>query len=64
MNEDQQDALADGLMTILQVAQFAQVTRSTVYNWLNHSGLPSVKVGKTRRIPRRALLDFLREHLG
>ncbi len=64
MQESKQGIMADGLMTIPEVAEFARVTRQTVYNWLNQKGLQSFKIGRNRRIPRRALLDFLGKHLG
>lgn len=41
---------ASGPLTIEQYSDLWQVSRSTVYGWLNKGLLDSIKVGGTRRI--------------
>jgi excisionase family DNA binding protein len=36
-------------MTVQQYAEYRQASRTTVFNWIN-LGLPSVKMGRLRRI--------------
>jgi len=53
------EMLADGLMTIPEAAEFLAVNRSTVYVAMDGGRLPYVKIGRARRIPRRALVEFV-----
>jgi excisionase family DNA binding protein len=53
------DYLCDsGLMTITEVAQFLKVGRTTVYGLLTAGSLPSVRIGRLRRIPQKAVRQF------
>ena len=53
----------DGLLTVKDAAQFLAVGRSTVYAAMETGHLAYCKIGRARRIPRRALLDFAQAHL-
>jgi excisionase family DNA binding protein len=50
--------VADGLMTILEAAAFLRVSRSTLYVFMDSGELASVKLGRRRLVPRRALVEF------
>ncbi len=45
-----------------EAAELLGVGRSTVYDLMRTLALPSVKIGRARRIPTAALRDFV-EHL-
>jgi excisionase family DNA binding protein len=47
-----------GLSTIRQAEQFLASSRSTIYALMDRGELPYVKIGKSRRIPSKALREF------
>jgi excisionase family DNA binding protein len=55
--------LAEGLVPVSEAAEFLGVSRSMVYVLMENGQLPYVKIGRARRIPRRALLAFAAERL-
>jgi excisionase family DNA binding protein len=55
--------LAEGLISVSEAAEFLGVSRSMVYVLMEDGQLPYVKIGRARRIPRRALLAFAAERL-
>ena len=55
--------LHDGLMTIEEACRFAKVSRSRLYQLLQRGHLVSVKIGKSRRIPKAGLVAFLEAHV-
>ncbi len=48
----------DGLCSVGEACKFLAVGRSTLYGAMDRGELPYVKIGKARRIPRRALVHF------
>ena len=56
--QDQADLVADGLVTVQQAALFLSVSRSKLYELMDRGDLKFVKLGRSRRIPRRALIDL------
>jgi excisionase family DNA binding protein len=50
--------MVDGLDRVADAARFLKVSVSTVYLMLARGHLPSVKLGKCRRIPHRAVLEL------
>jgi excisionase family DNA binding protein len=58
-----EDAVLDGLVTLREAARFLSISRTAVYGLLGSGLLPSIKIGKSRRIPRRSLLAFAAERL-
>lgn len=55
--------LDDGLMTIEEACRFAKVSRSRLYQLLQRGHLLSIKIGKSRRIPKAGLVAFLEAHI-
>jgi excisionase family DNA binding protein len=55
--------LAEGLVPVSEAAEFLGVSRSLLYALMDRGELPFVKIGRCRRIPRRALLAFAAERL-
>lgn len=52
------EIVADGLLTVRVVGEFLHVSRSTVYEMMDHGLLCFVKPGRSRRIPRRAAVEL------
>jgi excisionase family DNA binding protein len=49
------------LLTIKEAAQLAGVSIPTMYQWMNNEGLPNLKIGRVRRIPRQELENWIKE---
>ena len=56
--QDQADLVADGLVTVQEAALFLSVSRSKLYELMDKGELKFAKLGRSRRIPRRALIDL------
>ncbi|MFJ2782276.1 MULTISPECIES: helix-turn-helix domain-containing protein [unclassified Kitasatospora] len=54
---------AEELLTVPQVMARLQLGRSAVYDLLRTRQLGSITLGRSRRIPTRALTDFIRARL-
>jgi excisionase family DNA binding protein len=48
----------DGLNRIDEAAEFLGLSRSQIYALMEAQELVYVKIGRSRRIPRRALIEF------
>ena len=46
----------DGLVTVSEAASFLRLSRSSLYVLMERGELAFVKIGRSRRIPRRALI--------
>ncbi len=57
------ELMAEGLDRIEQAARFLGVSKSRIYLMMASGELPSVKLGKCRRIPRRALKELAARNL-
>jgi excisionase family DNA binding protein len=57
------DSFHDGLMTIEEACRFTKVSRSRLYQLLQCGHLMSLKLGKSRRIPKAGLVAFLEAHM-
>ena len=55
---EQQALVADGLMTVSEAAAFLSLSRATLYTLMDRGELPFVKLGRSRRIPRRAVIQL------
>ena len=51
------------LLTVVEAAQQLCLSRSKVYELLADGELPSVRIGRTRRIMTSDLADFVARHL-
>jgi len=52
--------LEKDLYTIEEVANLFDVTKPTIYDWMNRRGLQWVRVGGRRRITRAAIEAFIK----
>ena len=48
----------EGLMRVLEVAGFLGISRASVYQLMERGELPWVKLGRARRVPRRAVIEL------
>lgn len=48
-------------LTVAEVAGIMRVSRMTVYRLVHSGDLPAVRVGKSYRVPQKAVDDYLRE---
>jgi excisionase family DNA binding protein len=55
--------VAEGLQRISDTARFLGVSRSLVYRLINSGVLPTVRIGRSRRIPIRAVRDLAATNL-
>jgi excisionase family DNA binding protein len=54
-------ALADvKFLTVAEVAALMRVSKMTVYRMVHAAELPAVRVGRSFRVPERAVHDYLR----
>ena len=63
MNEHRVKLAEEGFLTISGAESFTGMKRSTLYNLMQDGTLPYAKVGKARRIPKKALIDFMAGNL-
>ncbi|MBI3073016.1 MAG: helix-turn-helix domain-containing protein [Deltaproteobacteria bacterium] len=54
--------LDEGLVSIRSAASFLCRSRSSVYQLMDDGQLPFVKIGRSRRIPKRALVNLIAEN--
>ena len=57
------ELLAEGLSTVADAAKFLSIGKTTLYEAMERGELVYVKIGRARRIPRRALLQFAANNL-
>ncbi len=47
-------------LTVAEVARIMRVSKMTVYRLVHSGELPAIRVGRSFRVPERAVHDFLR----
>jgi excisionase family DNA binding protein len=57
------ELVAEGLDRVREAAAFLGVRVSRLYALMERGDLPYVKIGKSRRVPRRALVELAAHHL-
>ena len=55
--------VADRLMTVQEAAGFLRLSRSTIYLLMDRGELAFVKLGRSRRIPRLAVIELAAREL-
>ncbi len=64
MMRDSDAALVeDGLMTVAEAARFLRLSRSTLYAIMDRGELRFAKIGRSRRIPKRAVVELAAREL-
>jgi excisionase family DNA binding protein len=62
-SEVARDLVADGLKTVREAASFLGISVAGTYQLMARGDLPFVKIGRSRRIPRRALVELAAKNL-
>jgi excisionase family DNA binding protein len=57
------EIVRDGLDRVADVCRFLRLSQSTVYGMMERGDLPYVKIGKSRRIPHRAVVELAASNL-
>ena len=57
------DLVADGLCTVAEAAAFLGVSRTFLYSEMDAGRLVFAKLGRARRLPRRALMNYAASRL-
>jgi excisionase family DNA binding protein len=57
------DLVIEGLQRISDAARFLGISRSLVYRLINSGALPTVRIGRSRRIPIRAVRELAATNL-
>jgi len=57
-NSTNNEIISDGLERISEAAAFLGMSRSHIYRLIREGVLPSAKIGKSRRVPIRAVRDL------
>jgi excisionase family DNA binding protein len=58
-----EELVREGLVRIDEAMEFLSVSRASLYRLIDEGSLPTVKLACSRRIPRRALIDFAATHV-
>ncbi len=59
MMRDSDAALVeDGLLTVAEAGRFLKLSRSSVYKLMDEGQLRYTKIGRSRRVPRRAVVEL------
>ncbi|MBM4073196.1 MAG: helix-turn-helix domain-containing protein [Planctomycetes bacterium] len=56
--EEKQELLAEGLDRLCDAEEFLKLSRSRIYQLISEGKLPCVRIGRSIRIPRRALVEL------
>jgi excisionase family DNA binding protein len=57
------EIVADGLLTVRECAEFLHLSRSKIYELMDAGELCFAKLGRSRRIPRRAVIELAAREL-
>ena len=57
-DETAADMVEDGLMTVMEAAAFLRLSRSKLYGLMDAGELRYVKLGRSRRVPRRCVIEL------
>ena len=57
-SSEREDLVSAGLMSVKEAAKFLSISRSKLYELMNEGELQFVKIGRSRRVPRRAVTEL------
>jgi excisionase family DNA binding protein len=57
-NDEREALAADGFDRIAEAQAFLGLSRASIYALMDKGELPYARFGRSRRIPRRALVEF------
>ena len=63
MTTPKEELVADGMLSVDEAMEFLSVSRSHLYELMDRREIPWAKIGRSRRIPRKALIEFVAANL-
>lgn len=63
MAADNNDHVTVKFLTVAEVAELLRVSKMTVYRLVHSGELPAARVGRSFRVPERAVQEYLRRSL-
>jgi excisionase family DNA binding protein len=57
------NVVGDGFVEVPEAATFLSLSRASVYKLMDQGSLVYAKFGRSRRIPRRALMEYAHQQL-
>ena len=60
---DRMALLTEGLDRIQDVARFLRLSRSQIYALMHRGALPYVRIGRSRRVPHRAVVELAERNM-
>lgn len=51
------------IYTVPQVAEYLQISRSKMYDWVKKGKIPHLRIGRNIRIRESELLEWLEDHM-
>jgi excisionase family DNA binding protein len=60
---DREEIVGDGLTSVPEATRFLSISRSKLYGLMEQGALVYVRLGRSRRIPRRALVELAAKNL-
>ncbi len=58
MSPNPEILVSEGLLTVVEASKFLSLSRATVYSLMAEGKLAFVKIGRSRRIPKRAVVGL------
>jgi excisionase family DNA binding protein len=62
-SSEKEELVRDGLLNVKQAAVFLEISVAGLYALMSRGELSYVKIGRSRRIPRRALIELAARNL-
>jgi len=63
LNDKKRDLVRDGLERVEQAADFLKISRAQMWNLVRRGDVRTVRIGRSVRIPKQALVDFAASRL-
>ena len=63
MNDDNYQLCEEGLLTVAEASTFLRISVSQIYQLMNQGELKSVRIERSRRLPRREVVRFAAERV-
>jgi excisionase family DNA binding protein len=63
MSTSRQELVADGMLSVDEAMEFLSVSRSHLYELMDRREIPWAKIGRSRRIPKAALVAYVAANL-
>jgi excisionase family DNA binding protein len=51
----------DNMLSVTEVAALLSVSKMTIYRLINEGEVPAIRVGRSLRVPERAIREYMQE---